>query len=344
MIKTRDSRKFVSQQQPTVETNSPIVPNWQSKINQLKALKMSKEQREKALNERFLIDGFLPVGYHIIVYGAAGSGKTSIVLKVLADMLEENQDISVFYMYIDGQLGMSSKFEDYLERATLDDRYTIMTNESVETMLALVEDMLMTHPHPDKLVFVLDTLKHLTPDLNNKGANAKAMHRIRKIVQKGATFLTLHHTNKDGENFSGTAEVEQDSDAVLKIETTDGAEEHQKISTIKEGGRVRFYFKQCSFQFTKGDPVSVTRLDDTVDVGGLTKMNEDKHLIGGIKAFLRLKGSSTRLELETAIKEDDDFDYSTRDIKNVISKYIDTHWKLRKTGERNTTHNYTIIE
>jgi len=326
------------------ESDNNIIPAWKQNMLRLKGLKMSTVQRKKALDERFLIDGFLPIGYHIILYGNAGSGKTSVVLKLLSEMLVDNEDIEVFFFYIDGQLGMASKFLDYIEEIGLEERYSILTESGADGMLTIVEEMLKGHPNPEKLVFVLDTLKHLTPDLNNKGANAKALHRIRTIVSTGATFLSLHHTNKDGENFSGTAEIEQDSDALLKIETVDGENEHEKISTISEGGRVRFYFKPCSFSFIKGDPTSVKVLDEVSNTELIQQMNEDKHLIGGIKAFIRLKGSVTRAELEEAIKEDDDFDYSRRVVQKAIRDYTDIHWKLRRSGERNTVHNYSLIE
>ena len=342
-IEERKQRMSGKQKTP-IQSNTNIVSDWQIKMDKLKGLKMSDKQREKSLDERFLVDGFLPVGYHVILYGNAGSGKTSVVLKLLADMLEDNADIEVFYFYIDGQLGMASKFTNHIESKNLENRYSILTNDNAETMLTLVEDMLKTHPAPETLVFVLDTLKHLTVDLNNKGANAKALHRIRRIVQTGATFLSLHHTNKDGENFSGTAEIEQDSDALLRIDTVDGTGENEKISTIKEGGRVRFYFKEMSFSFIKGDPVSVQKLEEEIDVSLIAKMNGDKHLIGGLKAFLRLRSSASKAELEQAIKEDDDFEYSRREVQRVISNYVDIHWRVVKSGDRNTTHTYFLLE
>ena len=232
----------------TKETSDNIIAKWKQKEEELKGLSMSHSQRTKALNERFLIDGLLPIGYHVILYGNAGSGKTSVVLKLLAEMLldKNNADIKVFFFYVDGQLSMASKFMDYIESIKIDNRYSIVTNGTAESMLNLVEEMLEDHPHPEQLVFVLDTLKHLTPDLNNKGANAKALHRIRKIVSTGATFLSLHHTNKDGENFSGTAEVEQDSDALLKIETTDGQKNIKKYQLSKKVDECVFILKSVA--------------------------------------------------------------------------------------------------
>jgi len=338
---TPQERLKISIKNDTNDKN--IIPSWEQKINSLKGLKMTKEQRAKAKNERFLIDGFLPSGYHIVLYGGAGSGKTSIVLKVLADMLEENEDMEVFFFYVDGQLNIASRFQDYLEKKGLEERYNILTNSNAEEMLSIVEGMVKEHPHPEKFVFVLDTLKHITPDINNKAGNAKALHRIKAIINLGSTFISLHHTNKDGENFSGTAEIEQDSDGLLKIETTQGERKNEMISTIKEGGRVRFYFKEISFSFIKGDPTSVKEAKN-IDVSFISKMNKDKHLIGGIKAYLRIKGQVSKTELEEAIKEDDDFDYSIRAIRAVLKTYVDIHWIVIKSGERNTTHNYRIIE
>ena len=220
--------------------DTDIVP--QSAKDKLKGRRMNKEDRERALNMQFFLEKLIPRGFHVILYGAAGSGKTTIVLHMMKQLLIEHDEAEVYYLYLDGQLGMAAGYELYLEEEGLSDRYNIITDGTADELMTISEELVKESSDPKNLVFVLDTLKFLNPDILSKSTNAKALHRIKALTTKGATFITLHHTNKDGENFAGTAEIEQDSDALLKLVTMDGEEEHTKISTLEEGGRVRYFF------------------------------------------------------------------------------------------------------
>ena len=123
----------------------------------------------------------------------------------------------------------------------------------------------------------------------------------------------------------------------------DGEEEHTKISTLKEGGRVRYFFKEQSFTFKKGDPTSVEMIDGEVDTDKLAQQKQDSYLITIIKGILTSKGAISKLELEGFVKEDDDFDGSNKEIKNILKRYIDIHWKIQRTGDRKQTHMYSVI-
>lgn len=332
---------------PTEDSNkvsdvNTIIP--QTAKEKFKGRRMNQEEKERALHMFFFLESLLPRGFHIIIYGAAGSGKTTIVLFLMKQLLVKHTEAEVYYLYLDGQLNMAANYEIYLEEEGLNDRYNIITNGTADELLAMAEELVSESSDPRNLVFVLDTLKFLNPDILSKSTNAKALHRIKALTTKGATFVTLHHTNKDGENFAGTAEIEQDSDALLKIVTMDGDEEHTKISTLEEGGRVRYFFEPQSFTFTKGDPSSTEMLDGEIDTGKLTQQKSDAPIITIIKGILTLKGSMTKSELEKLIKEDDDFDGSKRYLKDVLKRYIDIHWKIKKTGERNHIHEYSVID
>ena len=335
-LSTKDSQKASG-------NHSDIIT--QSAKTQLKARKMKKADREKALATFFFIEQLIPSGYHIILYGAAGSGKTTVVLYLCEMIARKHPDVEIYYLYLDGQLGMAAAYEEHLEEEGLAERYNIITDGNADEMLTLIEEMVKEgQSNPHKLVIVLDTLKFLNSNILNKNANIGAMHRIKSLTNKGVTFITLHHTNKDGENFAGTAEIEQDSDALLKIETADGDEPHTKVSTINEGGRVRFFLEPRSFGFKQGDPTSVEMLDSTVDANRIAKLKEDSYLISIIKGILGLEGELSKTELEKYLKEDDDFDCSSRDRKRILKEYLGVHWKIRKDGDRNQYHYYSVID
>ena len=323
--------------------NSEIIP--QSAKSKLKAKKMNKETREKVLTTFFFLAQLIPAGYHIVIYGAAGSGKTTVMLFLCKMIAKNHPRVEIYYLYLDGQLAMAAYYEEHLEKEGLADRYNIITEGSADEHLMLIEEMIENKEvDPANLIVVLDTLKFLNRNVLNKDANAKTMHRIKALTNKGVTFISLHHTNKDGENFAGTAEIEQDSDALLKIETTDGDDEHTKISTIKEGGRVRYHLKPHSFEFQKGDPLSVKMLDDEVDANKLLQEKQDAKYISIIKGILTLEGELQKSKLDSFLKEDDDFDLTDKERNRILKTYADRHWKITKGGKRKHIHYYSVID
>ena len=326
-----------------LESDTGIIP--QSAKERLKERKMNREDRERALHMSFFIANLIPTGFHIVLYGAAGSGKTTVILFLCEQIAIHYPDVEIYYLYLDGQLNMAATYEEQLEDEGLLDRYNILTEGNADEMLSEIEEMVKEgETDPANLVVVLDTLKFLNRNILNKDANAKVMHRIKALTSKGVTFITLHHTNKDGENFSGTAEIEQDSDALLKIETTDAEEEHMKISTIITGGRVRFFFQPQSFKFRQGDPTSVEMLERPVDTQRLEQLKKDEYFISIIKGLLLKKGELNKTDLEMYLKEDDDFDCTSRERKRIIREYVDIHWKKREEGDRGQIHYYSAID
>ncbi len=343
--KSQENRTLDTDDSQEHSQNSDINSISQSAKQKLKAKKMNKADRERALHMFFFIAGLIPSGYHIVLYGAAGSGKTTVILFLCEQILKAHKEVEVYYLYLDGQLGMAATFEEHLEKGGLEERYNIIAEGNADENLTLIEHMVKNgEVNPDKMVVVLDTLKFLNRNILSKDANAGAMHRIKALTNKGVTFITLHHTNKDGENFAGTAEIEQDSDALLKIETTDGDEPHTKISTINEGGRVRFFLEPKSFSFKQGDPTSVKMLDSVIDADRVSREKEDSYYISIIKGLLNLEGELSKSELEKRLKEDDDFECSDKERKRILSMYKGKHWSVRKDGDRKQYHYYSAID
>ena len=324
-------------------SNSCIIAK--SPISELKKMRMSKEERERALHMVFLIDGLIPRGYHIVLFGNAGSGKTTVMLYLCMQMLLGNPKTEIYFFYLDGQLSMAANYENYLEEQGLYERFNILTSVELEHALTLLEQAVSSgERQPEDMVVVLDTLKYLNPNIINKDANVKAMQRIKRLTKMGITFISLHHTNKDGEKFAGTADIEQDGDAILKIVTAPGDAPHSMVSTIQEGGRVRYLMEPRTYSFTKGNPISVKELDEVLEPEKILQLEKDSHAIGIIKGILNLSGELTKTQLEEMLKEDDDFDYGEKERKRILKAYKDIHWKIRKGGEMNRNHFYSAID
>ncbi len=336
------NQKLVANDSKDKNSNQIITHSAKQK---LKERKMNNQEKKRALNMFFFIEHLIPVGFHLVLYGAAGSGKTTVMLHLCEQILNKHSKVEVFYLYLDGQLGMAAAYENHIEEVGLSERYNLITEGYADENLTLLENMVRSgEVNPSELIVVLDTLKFLNRNILSNDANAGAIHRIKALTNRGVTFITLHHTNKDGENFAGTAEIEQDSDGLLKIETTDGEEPYTKISTINEGGRVRFFLQPQSFSFKQGDPTSVMMLDSMVDAMKISKEKKDAPYISIIKGLLTIKDELTKSDLETYLKEDDDFDCSDKERKRILKIYKDIHWKVRKRGDRNQYHYYSVID
>lgn len=316
-----------------------------SPLNRLLSMQMDQEEIERTIHMEYLIEDLIPQGYHLVLYGAAGSGKTTVSLYLCKYIVEKNPDVQVLYFYLDGSLQLAAQYRKHLEEEGLDQRLSLLVGGTAEEMLDLLEESVKGNEiSPKHTVVVLDTLKYLNPHVNDKSSNVRAMHRIKELTRLGITFISLHHTNKDGENFSGTAEIEQDSDGLLKITTALGDEPHARVSTIVEGGRVRFHLRPRSYAFIQGRPESVEELDEPLDPQRLEQQKKDAYAITLIKGILNLKGQISKSELEKLIKEDDSLDIGEKEIRRILREYTGIHWKIEKGGERNHIHYYSVID
>ena len=249
---------------------------------------MDQDERERVSDLTYLYPDLIVKGYHHFFYGTAGSGKTTILMHLSIAMCRQQEDIVIYYFYLDGTQNMASNISLYIEELGLNNRIKILTTGSAFEYTQIMNKMLETNISLNNIVFIYDTFKVLTSDINVKNANKEAMHFIKKITNKGATFISLGHSNKDGAKQSGTAEIEQDSDALIRI---DGIKEKNgsQISTIEQAGRCRMDIKAMSFSFQPGMISSVKRLDEVVKVGAiLISESQEKSQLHIINAIIEL--------------------------------------------------------
>ena len=305
--------------------------------------KMTKKRREELKNMKFVIDGLIVENYHTYLMGNAGSGKTTILLHLCFEMVKKGY--KVFYFYLDGALNTASKVDEEIERLEIESNFNLLVDGTMKDYKEILEKFISTKSNFDKTVFILDTFKFLSADVNHKNANKEAMHLIKEVCKLGATFISLGHTNKDGEKYSGTAEIEQDSDGVLRIDGIDEAN-NQTVSTIKKGGRCRFDVKETSFTFRKGNILSVEKLDEVVDTENQLKQKEteknDKFVIDEIKRVLRLNPNILQKDIIPTVIENTTV--SKNKILKILNTYVDIHWKRTQSKEALNGYEYKVID
>lgn len=322
---------------PQDESDTQIIAKNEGKssLSMLTKFSLTKEKREKLRNMKYVIDGLFVEGYHSYVYGQAGAGKTTILLNLGFEMVAKGY--KVFFFYLDGELFSASKVSEEIDARGATDSYHILTDGTMGEYQAIMQELIDKKEDLSNTVFILDSFKYFSEDLNNKNANKKAMHFIKDVCKLGVTFISLGHTNKDGKKESGTAEIEQDSDAVLRIDSSASLDGSTNISTIKKGGRCRCEIKEASFEFVGGDPLQVYKQDEVIDVEAALKKQEERYkdldLINEVKLLLYNGGEKTQSELLELLK---DCGVGKNSIIKRLKRYIGTEWNEKK-GEKNAS-------
>lgn len=298
---------------------------------------MTREKREMLSQMKYVTDGLFVEGYHTYLYGASGSGKTTILLNLCFEIVARGY--TVYFFYLDGELFSASKVSEKIDNENLQDKYQILTDGTMQDYMEILQKLIDKKESLRNTVFILDTFKFLSDDVNNKNANKKAMHFIKDVCNLGATFISLGHTNKDGKNQSGTAEIEQDSDALLRIDSIENSS--KIISTIQKGGRCRCTIEERSFEFECGNPLSVASLKQAVDVEGIKlsemKEREDFEFINQVLKLL-LDGEKSQSNL---LEEMKDFGIGKNKMMKKLKSYIGKKWGEKK-GDKNASIYFLI--
>ena len=207
---------------------------------------MLKERK----NQKVLFDSVVVERMHTFIYGAAGSNKTTVISWISCDILQRHKDKTVHFWSFDAADNHENAMFNYGKDKRVDDRFHIYTSKTSEDYQSHYEKAVEYESDLSSLIIVIDTWKFVSKDVNSKGANKEAMHFIKKLQALGATIISLGHTNKDGIKNSGTAEIEQDSDAVLRIDRKADEFSREVTLTIEAAGRVRFSCAGVSFKST----------------------------------------------------------------------------------------------
>ena len=220
---------------------------------------MDDKELARQANEVTLFEGLMAEGYHTILYGASGSNKTTISAWACVEMLKEHKDKIVQFWAFDSDRIHNNEIYKYIRENNMTDRFLLIVNNTAQGFKDHYEMAIENKTDMSDVVIVIDTYKFVTDDVNNKNANKNILHKIKALQNLGATILTLAHSNKDGANFSGTAELSQDTDALMIIHREKDDTTGDVTTTIKTSTRARF----------------------GVPTGGITLMSNGNGVVGG---------------------------------------------------------------
>ena len=291
-----------------------------------KAMREDRAEIKERAMAKHLYKGLVVEGHHIILVSPSGGFKTTIAINVAVELAKRGYE--VHYWALDPSIAYLRAMVEIIEEEGIEDNFFIFTKlhtfrEAYTQAIELNEDM------TDRVI-IIDTLKKVLTAVINKNTNVKDMAFLREITNLGASILSLHHTNKDKEgergkklDNAGTAEMEQDTDGILFIESVDRGN-YYLAQISKKHRRVRFTDRKLCFKLRKYEP-SIS-IDDPMyeidrayhfirgcellpeckeDISTLRKIEENRPFIETVQAILRRNGGEMiQKDLVSEVKDE----------------------------------------
>lgn len=214
-------------------------PEALKRINErTKSMMATNESIKQYENLKHHIDGIALQAHHTVIYGGSGSFKTTFITALCFDAIKKDLDVQVHYWGFDVSPPYSQAVVKLVSENNLQERFYLFADKTINELKEHYSDYLIGNIRMDNLIIVLDTYKFLSANVNDKNANKEAMHYIKSFCKLGAAWISIAHANKDNEKQSGTAEIEQDSDGLLRIDSV--INDGKGTANIKKGGRCRW--------------------------------------------------------------------------------------------------------
>jgi hypothetical protein len=194
--------------------------------------------REELANRppiQYLVDGLIPAGASVIIYGLPASAKTfiatDIVLHIQAGKEWSGRAVHqglVVYVLAEGQGGFNKRLDAWEQhngaKATniyfLDREVNLSDGASVTGFIAALKEL------PDQPVAItIDTFARcfVGGEENSAKEVGFAINQIERIRREtGAAVLLVHHTAKNGESERGSSAVRGAADTMIKVKNDSG--------------------------------------------------------------------------------------------------------------------------
>ncbi len=301
-------------------------------LDRLAFMATTTEELEERVSRRFLINGLVQEKSHTIFYGASGTAKTTLTFYLIKEAKISNPELKTFYFLLDGSDQIALNGRRYYN----DEGLTMLLSTPAKEIISFLELAISGKEDLNNKLFIFDTYKKFQTDVNNKADNARHLHFIRELTNRGATVISIAHSNKNREQISGTAELEQDSDAVMRFDKLDDAGDPDGMFvSISADGRVRWKPEERSFKVPRYDPDPAKVKDvDYVDLSQADLFAKHGELIADIRAYLDDNGDTTQKQIVADISEEA---IEGRDaITKILKAGAGLLWK-RSKGSKNSS-------
>ncbi|WP_371185061.1 hypothetical protein [Thalassotalea maritima] len=324
------------------------------------------EMKTQLKNDIYVLSGMAILGQGTVFYAAPNTGKTLIVLKLLAESISDGniKGEDVYYVNADDNLsGLTIKGE--IAKANgfhmLAPGYK---GFEAHQLLSLLDQLCESGQAKGKII-VLDTLKKFT-DLMDKKVSSNFGNKTRKFVALGGTLIALAHTNKhrnsDGEPvFEGTADIVADVDCVYILDLRSDENDNgviERCITFKNFKSRGDVLSEVTYKYQKVpghgyndlfhsvrkvDNDEVKRIAEERAISLLLLGNEEA--IGAITSTIESGITKTEAVINHANNESDISKQTLRKVLRIHSgeDYSKGHRWKRVRGDKNTYHYHLLI-
>jgi len=238
-----------SKNKPLSQVVVKKVKKTDSPFDRLSKFALNDQKIEEMKNQTVLYDSVVVERMHTFIYGKSGANKTTIFGWMAVEILKQFESKKVQVWSFDANADHERSIYNYMKKNNIhSDRMQLLTDSTSDDYYSYYQDIIDHKESLADIVIIIDTFKFISQDVNSKNANKRAMHFIKELLSLGATVVSLGHANKDGLSQSGTAEIEQDSDAILRIDREANTITKEVTVSITSAGRCRFNCQGITFK------------------------------------------------------------------------------------------------
>jgi hypothetical protein len=294
---------------------------------------VKREHIQHLESQRFVFDNLIYEGQITVICAEPNGGKTTVMNWVCGQVGEGYQ---VSYLNEDCSGAELKAYQEYAEVRGFEFCNLDILGVTPEEFITDIESLTSLKGH----IFVLDTLKKFV-DVMNKTKVSQFYSRLRRLCNKGATFVLLAHTtkHKDAEGlpkFDGVGDVMNDCDTLiyfLPIKHDDGS---MTVSTLP--AKTRGLMEPLTFTISKNREVSLTDYVDTLEH---SRRQADLNAIETITAAIS-SGCSNQSEI---LKFSVNRGVGKRVVLRVLAAYEEGAQPLwKKARGPNNACQYTLVE
>jgi replicative DNA helicase len=305
----------------------------------LSSTELEKEDIEKS-NFEYLIDNFIVKAELMMIAAKPGSGKSLTTVAIANQALIDKKVDKVLYFDLDNSTTTLKQRNIHLLKDTHGDAFRYIHSSKVSRAevfryIKQFQNMDLTNK-----LFVFDSAKNFMNggDRDKNKDVSKLLDEFKKLRDKGATVIFLHHTNKpskdlEGLIYAGSSAWEEDTTNAYMLDKN----EHKNSFIFKNFKSRVGELKDFAFKYNENHTLTTLALNEA------SVTEEDEEIIDEIKSYLlentRDPMQRTYTKILFTIQK---LGYAKNKVASVMKRFIDINWSAVKQTENNRTV-YTLL-
>ena len=224
---------------------------------------------KKMLNDTYVIGKLAIFGQATVIYAKPNTGKTLLILYLLAQAIKNKQIKGEHVYYINADDAYKGLVEKIKFANTNGFKMLAPGHEGFKADMLLTILIAMNEQDTSRgTIIILDTLKKFTDPMDKKSSSAFTKV-IREFISHGGSVILLAHTNKhrDGGGkvvFSGTSDIVDDVDCAYTLDVTNKTD--CEVSVLFENFKCRGdVAPQAGYSYSKWEGQTYLELIATVN-------------------------------------------------------------------------------